>query len=85
MIFFTHGHVHNEEHLPMLKKGDILLHGHTHVPVMADRGDYIYMNPGSVSIPKEDSVHGYIVYEDGTFSHKNMEGQVQQTFTLHAN
>ena len=32
MIFATHGHVFNEKNLPPLHKGDILLHGHTHVP-----------------------------------------------------
>ena len=55
MIFLTHGHVFNEKNLPMLGKGDILLHGHTHVPVCREHEDYIYMNPGSVSIPKENS------------------------------
>lgn len=73
MVFFTHGHVHNEENLPMLKQGDILLHGHTHVPVMEDRGDYIYLNPGSVSIPKEDSKNGYMIYEDGMFTLKDFD------------
>ena len=36
----------------MLKKGDILLHGHTHVPVSEEFDGRIYLNPGSVSIPK---------------------------------
>ncbi len=76
MIFLTHGHVFNENHLPMLKKGDILLHGHTHVPVCREHEDYIYMNPGSVSIPKEGSEHSYMTYEDGTFTWKNLEGEV---------
>ena len=31
MVFLTHGHLYNENNLPPLKKGDILLHGHTHV------------------------------------------------------
>lgn len=82
MIFFTHGHIHNEENLPMLQKGDILLHGHTHVPVMADRGDYIYLNPGSVSIPKEGSAHGYLIYENNTFTHKDLSGTVLNTLDL---
>lgn len=82
MIFETHGHIHNEENLPMLKKGDILLHGHTHIPVMVNRGDYIYLNPGSVSIPKENSKNGYMVYENGTFFLKDFDGQVIQTFVL---
>lgn len=82
MIFFTHGHIHNEENLPMLQKGDILLHGHTHVPVMADRGDYIFLNPGSISIPKEDSAHGYLIYENNTFTHKDLSGTVLNTLEL---
>ena len=72
MIFLTHGHVFNENHLPMLKKGDILLHGHTHVPVCREHEEYIYMNPGSVSIPKEGSEHSYMTYEDGIFIWKNL-------------
>ena len=30
-IYATHGHVYNEKNLPPMKKGDVLLHGHTHV------------------------------------------------------
>lgn len=82
MIFITHGHVFNEKNLPMLKKGDILLHGHTHVPVCREHEDYVYMNPGSVSIPKEGSAHSYMVYDDGVFLWKNLEGEVYQEYRL---
>ncbi len=77
MIFATHGHVFNEKNLPMLKKGDILLHGHTHVPVCREHENYTYLNPGSVSIPKEDSWHGYMILEDGTFTWKDLEGNTK--------
>ncbi len=80
MIFATHGHVFNEKNLPPLKKGDILLHGHTHVPVCKENEDYIYLNPGSVSIPKEDSWHGYMLLENGTFIWKDLEGNVKKEF-----
>ena len=82
MIFATHGHIHNEENLPMLKKGDILLHGHTHIPVMVNRGDYIYLNPGSVSIPKENSAHSYMILEDGLAKWKNLYGEVYHELML---
>ncbi len=78
MIFATHGHTHNEQALPMLKKGDILLHGHTHVPVCKETKDYVYLNPGSVSIPKENSWHGYIVLEDNVFMWKDLDGMTQK-------
>ena len=75
-IFATHGHVFNEQNVPMLKKGDILLHGHTHVPVCRQHEGYTYMNPGSVSIPKEDSAHGYMTVENGSFFWKKLDGTV---------
>lgn len=82
MIFLTHGHVFNEKNLPMLKKGDILLHGHTHVPVCREHENYVYMNPGSVSIPKEGSAHSYMVYEEGRFQWKNLDGEVYMEYSL---
>lgn len=82
MIFATHGHLFNEQHLPPLKKGDILLHGHTHVPCCIKREDYFYLNPGSVSIPKEDSYAGYLLFEGNTFIWKALDGTVKQWETI---
>lgn len=82
MIFATHGHVHNEKNVPPLKKGDILLHGHTHVPKCMEHENYIYINPGSVSIPKEESAHSYMIFENSTFTWKNLEGETYKTYSL---
>lgn len=79
-IFATHGHNFSPNHLPMLKKGDILLNGHTHVPVCEEKESYIYMNPGSVSIPKENSVHSYMIYDKNIFEWKDINGEVYQTW-----
>ena len=67
----------------MLKKGDILLHGHTHVPACRVHEHYVYMNPGSVSIPKEGSRHGYMIYEEGVFAWKDLAGDIFQTHAIH--
>lgn len=82
MIFATHGHNFNEKNLPMLKKGDILLHGHTHIPVCKETENYVYVNPGSVSIPKEDSWRGYLILEDERFIWKDLDGNVQKEFVF---
>ena len=66
-IFATHGHKFNCENLPPLNKGDILLNGHTHIPAIDNNGDYTYINPGSVSIPKNGSDHSYLIMENGEF------------------
>lgn len=72
LIYATHGHVYNSDRLPPLMERDILLHGHTHVPVCREAEDHIYLNPGSVSIPKENSPHSYMTLEDGVFLWKDL-------------
>ena len=79
IIFATHGHHFNEENLPPLQEGDILLHGHTHVPTRVKHKTYVYLNPGSVSIPKENSYHGYLLLENGAFIWKDFDGTVRDT------
>lgn len=85
LIFATHGHVFNASHLPPLHTGDILLHGHTHVPVCEPCGEndaYTVMNPGSVSIPKEQSPHSYMTLENGVFTWKNLDGETYRVEKL---
>lgn len=82
MIYCTHGHVYNTGKLPPLQKGDVLLHGHTHIPAWEDHGSYRYLNPGSVSIPKENSWHGYMVLENGLFTWKDFDGNVRHQLAL---
>ena len=82
MIFATHGHVYNNNNLPPLHKGDILLHGHTHVPVCEEHETHVYMNPGSVSIPKEDSPHSYMIFDGEKFEWKTLDGEVYKEYTF---
>ena len=74
LIYATHGHIYNQEKLPPLKPGDVMLFGHTHVPLHTEKDGVLCLNPGSVSIPKEGSAHGYMTYEDGVFCWKTLDG-----------
>ncbi len=82
-IFATHGHKFNLDSLPPLKKGDILLHGHTHVPATIPFGnENLYVNPGSTSIPKEDSPKSYVIFENNTFSFYDLEGNKFKEYAI---
>ena len=81
-IFATHGHIYNENNMPKLKKYDLLLQGHTHVPTLKKVGDFTILNPGSVSIPKENSANGYILFDDGKFLWKNFKGEILREYKL---
>lgn len=74
IIYATHGHIYNCDNPPKLNNGDILLNGHTHVTKCEKREGYYYLNPGSVSIPKEDTKRGYILFENCRFTFKDLDG-----------
>ena len=82
LIYCTHGHVYTPGKLPPLQEGDVLLHGHTHIPAWEDHGAYRYLNPGSVAIPKEGSWHGYMTLENGRFLWKDFDGAIYHELTL---
>lgn len=68
-ITLSHGH----RSVPPLGKGDVYITGHTHVPLnVVEKEGYLHLNPGSVSLPKENSAHGYILYDKGEFEFKTL-------------
>lgn len=81
-FFATHGHVYNQDHLPPLKAGDILIHGHTHLLKAERFGDYVILNPGSTSIPKGGNPATYALLEDRVFTIYDFEGNVIKEITL---
>ncbi len=82
IIFATHGHVFNPAKPPVLKAGDILLNGHTHIPACEMKDNFLYLNPGSVSIPKEKSEHSYMIFEDYEFVWKSLDGVVYMNYRI---
>ena len=74
--------VHGHKPFPAVKPGTFILSGHTHVPKLEEKDGVTYMNPGSVSIPKENSHHGYMILENGVFTWKNLEGEVVKVYSI---
>ncbi len=85
-VFATHGHKYNLESLPPLAKGEVLLHGHTHVYACDCFGeDNLYLNPGSASLPKNGNPKTYMIYENKTFTLKTFDGKTvfsKQIYTI---
>ena len=81
-IFATHGHLYSETKLPPLKKGDVLLCGHTHISSFARYETFTYLNPGSVSIPKGGTPHSYATLEGNRFEWKTLDGEIYRTELL---
>lgn len=81
-LYATHGHVYNTSNLPPIQNGDVLIHGHTHVLKAEQMEGYIWLNPGSVSIPKEGNPPTYAVLEDGVFSIKDFERNIVKSIEI---
>lgn len=82
-VFATHGHIFNAQNRPPLHRGDVLLHGHTHIPVLEQQDGWTLLNPGSVAIPKNGSIPSYFIMEDGVFTLRALEdGRVLSTLAL---
>lgn len=81
-LFLTHGHVYNEDKLPKLSAGDVLIYGHTHVPKAEKKGEIFVINPGSIAFPKENNPNSYAVLENDIFKIKDLDGNVFKEVNL---
>ena len=82
-IFATHGHLFDRENPPPFKRGSVLLNGHFHLPEWEECDGFTYINPGSLSLPKEGSPHSYISYENGEFLWKDVvNGEVFKSYRM---
>ncbi|MDQ0359364.1 phosphodiesterase [Breznakia pachnodae] len=82
-IFLSHGHVYHPDHLPEgIRPGDVFMFGHIHIPVMEEKTGVHIINPGSVSLPKENNPHTFGVLEHDTFSLIDVEGNVIKDYFI---
>jgi putative phosphoesterase len=72
LIFATHGHIFNEKNPPKFAENSVLLCGHFHVPAVHRNEKFVYLNAGSVSIPKENSFHSYVIFDGENFVWKDL-------------
>lgn len=74
-VYFTHGH-HLDSLLPLVgKSSPVIFYGHTHIPDFSIRDGCTVINPGSVSIPKGESVNGYIIFDGKTVTFKSLSSE----------
>lgn len=81
-IFLTHGHIYNSDNRPPLKAGDVMAHGHTHIPVAEKNGEQFIYNPGSITFPKEGYAPSYGLFEKGTFKVLSFSDEVLQQVSI---
>ncbi|MBQ6539240.1 MAG: YfcE family phosphodiesterase [Bacilli bacterium] len=77
--FLTHGHIYNRYNVPV--DYNIYLQGHTHNAMMEKIDNKIYLNPGSLGLPR-NGIKTYIYYEDNTFYLENLDKEVIEKISI---
>lgn len=80
-VFLQHGDRFSIERLPK-NCGSGFFYGHYHTSFIKRMGDVLVANPGSVSLPKQDTARGYLLLENGTVTLKELGGAVLAEETL---
>ena len=65
-IIMTHGHIINPNKHLNITSG-VVLYGHTHIHKVDKINNVLYLNPGSLSIPKAGQANSYAILDDEKF------------------
>ena len=74
-IYFTHGDKYNQDVLPD-EKFDIMFYGHFHTGFIRKKDNLIFANPGSLSLPKNNTRHSYIIMDSEKITLKDISGSI---------
>lgn len=80
-LFITHGHLYNEDEMPLLNEGDIFMYGHFHKPIAMKKDGVIIFNPSSISLPKQGG-KSYGVYENDELKIYSLENVLLENIKL---
>ena len=77
-VHLEHGH-HLDEYTGT---PDLVLYGHTHIPECKLHNKTLYFNPGSISIPKENSSKNYGILEEKNIAIYDINNNIIDSFSF---
>lgn len=78
-IYFTHGHKNNMDNLPD-EQIDMMVYGHFHTGFIVKKDGIIFANPGSISLPKDNTKNSYLILDKESIVLKDIDGNVIDEF-----
>lgn len=73
-FFFTHGHKYNIDNIP--QNTDVLVYGHFHTGYIKEKDGVLCVNAGSISLPKNNTPHSYLIIDDNQIILKDIDFNV---------
>lgn len=80
-LYFTHGHKANIDKLPE-EDFDVLIYGHFHTGFIKEKEGKIFVNSGSISLPKNETTNSYLIIENNTILLKDINGNLLESKEL---
>ena len=80
-FFFTHGHKYNMDNVPE-EKFDVLVYGHFHTGFIKEKNGTIFVNAGSISLPKNNTKNSYLIIDDNNIMLNDIEGNMIESIGL---
>ncbi len=72
-------HLEHGHHLEAYHKSpDVVLFGHTHIPMLEYIKNTLYINPGSISIPKNGTAPSYIIWDKNKITLYDILGNISK-------
>lgn len=81
-LYLTHGHIYNRENRKKFNNEGILISGHEHIPEIVEEDGMIFINPGSISYPRDGGVATYMIYENKKFTIYDVTGKIVKEFDV---
>lgn len=78
-VLFTHGHIHNIDSIPD-KTIEIMFYGHFHTGFIKKENGIIFANPGSISLPKDNTEHSYLIFDENELILKDLDGNIIESY-----
>lgn len=73
-FWFTHGHKYNIDNIP--ENVDFLVYGHFHTGYIKEKDGVVCVNAGSMSLPKNNTPHSYVVITEEEVLLKDIDGNL---------
>lgn len=73
-FFFTHGQKYNIDNVPF--QIDVLVYGHFHTGFIKEKDGVIFVNSGSISLPKNGTKNSYLIIDDEKIVLKDLNKNV---------
>ena len=74
-IYITHGNEYNKYNNTKITNS-VLVYGHEHIPYIENNNNMLYINVGSISLPRNNNKPTYMIYQNKEFTIYDIDNNI---------